>query len=153
MEVDFKEFDVLLKMNCGFRDLSQLEIDEIFKFLDCNSEDRISKENFLKIFGDWKPLNPVKFNRKYFEKLSERQLRYYKKNHHVSLNKNSPRHGDRTARMRLYDKDDDDFYEIDKKYEDIYRPKKNIMRENKSEVRLDRKVPINQDREWKRKEK
>lgn len=84
-KVNFSEFEVLLKEKCRFKELNHLQIDEIFKYLDRNSKDSISKTDFLGVFGDWKPLDPVDFNKRYFEKLSPRQLKFYQRNHNISL--------------------------------------------------------------------
>jgi hypothetical protein len=103
-------------MKCGFRDISFLEIDEIFKFLDRDHEARITKKDFLKVFGDWKPLDPVEFNRKYFEKLSARQLNYYKRTHYIDLN--DKKRANRARDKQMYDREDDEFFDIYQRHED-----------------------------------
>lgn len=86
-DVDFTSFQIFLRSKCGLKEISFLEIDELFQFVDSKGDESIQKDEFLKIFNDVKPLDPVAHNRAYFQKLSSRQQEYYKKKYKIDISK------------------------------------------------------------------
>ena len=75
-EVSFDEFRALIA-RCGVKELEIIELDEIFTFLDKREKDAMAENDFMDVFGDYKPLDPMRYNPGYFQKLSPRQYKKY----------------------------------------------------------------------------